>query len=180
MRSPATVRKIHRVFSLILNSAVKDGRLARNPAAQINLPRPISSEHRYLTHEQVEALANACATPPTERSKHAPRAESWNDDYRLVVLFLAYTGCRWGEMAALRVGNVDFLRRRARLVEAVTLVRGVQTWGTPKGHEHRKVPLPPFLVDELAAHVAGKPADDLLFTATTGGPLRSRSSSAPC
>jgi hypothetical protein len=29
-RSPATVRKVHRVLSLILNMAVKDGRLARN------------------------------------------------------------------------------------------------------------------------------------------------------
>jgi integrase len=89
-------------------------------------------------------------------------------------LFLAYTGCRWGEMAALRVGNVDFLRRRARIVEAVTLVRGVQTWGTPKGHECREVPLPPFLVDELAAHVAGMQPDDLLFTGTKGGPIRSQ------
>ena len=31
-RSPATVRKVHRVLSLILNMAVKDGRLARNVA----------------------------------------------------------------------------------------------------------------------------------------------------
>jgi hypothetical protein len=29
-RSPATVRKVHRVLSLILAEAVKDGRLARN------------------------------------------------------------------------------------------------------------------------------------------------------
>lgn len=173
-RSPASVRKIHRVFSLILKTAVKDGRLARNPAAEINLPRPVSSEHRYLTHEEVEALAHACASPPAERSKHGPKHVSWNEEYRLVILFLAYTGCRWGEMAALRVGSVDFLRRRAKIVEAVTLVRGVPTWGTPKGHERREVPLPPFLVDELAAHVAGKQPDELLFTATKGGPLRSQ------
>jgi hypothetical protein len=30
-RSPATVRKVHRVLSLMLKTAVKDGRLARNP-----------------------------------------------------------------------------------------------------------------------------------------------------
>jgi integrase len=173
-RSPATVRKIHRVLALVLKAAVKDGRLARNPAAEINLPRPTSSEHRYLTHEQVDALAKECATPPAERSKHGPGEDTWNDDYRLVILFLAYTGCRWGEMTALRVGNVDFLRRRARLVEAVTLVRGVQTWGTLKGHERREVPLPPFLVEELATHVIGKQPEELFFTATKGGPLRSQ------
>jgi integrase len=111
---------------------------------------------------------------PCRTQQTWPEDGKLDDDYRLVVLFLAYTGCRWGEMAALRVRNVDFLRRRARLVEAVTLVRGVQSWGTPKGHERREVPLPPFVVDELAAHVAGKQADESLFTATKGGPLRSQ------
>jgi hypothetical protein len=32
VRSPATVRKVHRVFALLLKTAVKDGRLALNPA----------------------------------------------------------------------------------------------------------------------------------------------------
>jgi integrase len=173
-RSAATVRKIHRVFSLILKTAIKDGRLARNPAADVNLPRITTSEPRYLTHEQVDALATACASPPPDRSIHGPKDETWNSAYRLVVLFLAYTGCRWGEMAALRVASVDFLRRRVKIVEAVTLVRGVQTWGTPKGHERREVPLPPFLIGELAAHVAGKRPDDLVFTATNGGALRAQ------
>ena len=174
VRSAATVRKIHRVLSLLLKMAVKDGRLARNPATDVNLPRVVTKEHRYLSHEQVDALANACATPPPEHCKHGPKPERWNTEYRLVVLFLAYTGCRWGEMAALRVGSIDFLRRRAKIVEAVTLVRGVHTWGTPKGHERREVPLPPFLVSELATHVARKRPDDLVFTATHGGPLRSQ------
>jgi integrase len=34
------------------------------------------------------------------------------------------------------------------------------------------VPIPRFLVDELAEHVAGKPRDALVFTAPNGGPLR--------
>jgi integrase len=47
-------------------------------------------------------------------------------------------------------------------------------WGTPKGHERRDVPIHRFLVDELAVHVAGKPADALVFTAPHGGTLRVR------
>ena len=116
-RSAATVRKIHRVFSLVLALAVKDGRLVRNPAADMNLPRVVASERRYLTHEQVRLLANECASPPPTASKHAPKVENWNAQYRLVVLFLAYTGVRFGEMAALRVGRVDFLRKRAVIAE---------------------------------------------------------------
>ena len=57
--SPATVLKIHRVLSLVLDLAVNDGRLARNVAAGVNLPRAAKHEHRYLTHSQVDDLATA-------------------------------------------------------------------------------------------------------------------------
>jgi hypothetical protein len=39
-RSPSTVRKIHRVLSLILDLAVCDGRPSRNIAEKIDLLRP--------------------------------------------------------------------------------------------------------------------------------------------
>ena len=94
--------------------------------------------------------------------------------HRLVVLFLAYAGVRFGEMAALRVGRLDLMRRRATIAESVTLVRGVQAWGTPRGHERREVPIPRFLVDDLAAHVAGREPGALVFTAVKGGALRAQ------
>jgi integrase len=75
------------------------------------------------------------------------------EEYRLIVLFLAYTGLRWGEMAALRVGRLDLLRRRVLVAESVTPVKGVMTFGPTKGHERREVPLPRFLIEELARHV---------------------------
>src|SRR3954451_24088358 len=110
-RSPATVRKIHRVLSQVLGSAVKDGRLVRNVAEGIALPRVRSKERRYLTHEQVSDLAAACAAVPV--SKYASTTEADRGAYRLLVLFLAYTGLRWGELAGLRVGRLDLMRRRA-------------------------------------------------------------------
>lgn len=61
----------------------------------VNLPRVTTAERMYLTDEEVHALAHACG------------------EYRLPTLFLAYTGVRFGEMAALRVGRMDFVRRRA-------------------------------------------------------------------
>ncbi|HEU5043700.1 MAG TPA: site-specific integrase [Nocardioidaceae bacterium] len=172
-RSPATVRKVHRVLSLILDMAVKDGRLARNVARGVNLPRPSKEAQRYLTHDQVEALANECGQP-AHVSKHRRHDERENETYRLVVLFLAYTGVRFGELAALRVQHLDLARRRARVVASVTVVQGFGlVWGTPKTHERREVPIPAFLVDDLARHVEGKSAGDLVFTGVRGGgPLR--------
>lgn len=165
----ATVRKIHRVLSLILELAVRDGRLARNPAAGIKLPRAIGRERRFLTHRQVDQLATACARPAVV-SKHRRLSERENDTYRLIVLFLAYTGVRFGEMAALKVGRLDLQRRRAVIAESVTTVhRAGQVWGSPKGHTKREVPLPPFLVEELTKHVEGRDVGDLVFTGVRGG-----------
>ena len=101
-------------------------------------------------------------------------ADLCGDGYRLVVLFLAYTGLRWGEMAALRVGRVDFLRRRVLVAESVTPVKGVMIFGPTKGHERREVPVPGFLVEELARHAEGHDTDDLFFTGGRGATMRSQ------
>jgi len=152
--APSTVRYVHRVFSLMLDLAVRDNRIATNPATGVRLPRVHRSEKRFLTHEQVANLADAAGSG------------------RLAVLLLAYCGLRWGELAALRVSRVDLMRRRILVAESVTEVRGSLTWGTPKSHQHRSVPVPRFLIDDLAAILAWKPPGDLVFTSSGGGVLR--------
>ena len=99
-------------------------------------------EHRYLTHDQVEDLAIECGYPsnPSLYSSHDTRA---NETYRLVVLFLSYTGVRFGEMAALRVARLDLRRQRAVIFESVTPVQGRGlVWGTTETHQRREVPIP--------------------------------------
>jgi integrase len=127
------------------------------PAAGVSLPRARQPEKRFLTHQQIADLAEACGP-----------------EYQVMVLFLGYTGLRWGEMAALRVQRLDFLRRRALVAESVTPVRGVMTFGPTKGHERREVPLPRFLLDDLAQHVAGKAPDNLVYRFARRGSALSR------
>lgn len=172
-RSPATVRKVHRVLSQVLGSAVKDGRLVRNVAEGIALPRVHSKDRHYLTHQQVAELAAACAAVPV--SKYSSTTAADREAYRLLVLFLAYTGLRWGELAGLRVGRLDLMRRRASIVETYVVVDGHVVASDPKNHERREVPVPRFLLDELAVLVAGKPGDSLVFGGEkAGAPMRSR------
>ncbi len=149
----ATVRHIHRVLHRILNSAIDDGRLARNPASRVKLPRERSRDKRFLTHRQVAELADAAGAD------------------QLIIRVLAYCGLRFGELAALRVRNVDPLRRRLRIEESATEVDGRMMFGTPKSHQCRSVPVPRSLVEELAAACTGKTPDDLVFTAPQGGVL---------
>jgi integrase len=89
-----------------------------------------------------------------------------------LILLLAYTGLRWGEATALRVCDVDLDRRRVDVRRAFSDVGGRIVLGTPKSHQSRTVPLPRFLAAELAATVAGKHADQLVFTMPGGGVMR--------
>lgn len=152
--APATVRYVHRVASLMFDMAVRDGRIAANPATGVRLPRAAQPAKRALSHDELAELADAC------------------DQHRTLVLTLGYVGLRWSEAAALRVGAVDLLHRRITVSEAVTEVRGQLVWGTPKSHAHRVVPIARFLVDDLAALTAGKERNDLVFTTSTGRVLR--------
>src|SRR5205085_2303065 len=124
-------------------------------------------------HEQVDDLATATGYP-MEPSKHSSLDTRTNETYRLVVLFLAYTGVRFGEMAALRVARLDLPRRRAVIVESVTPVQGQGlVWGGTKTHERREVPIPRFLAAELDKHIERKRPEELVFAGIRNGqPLR--------
>jgi integrase len=81
---------------------------------------------------------------------------------------LAYTGLRWGEATALRVCVIDFDRRRIDVRRAFSDIGGRVILGTPKSHQSRTVPVPRFIIIDLAAAVDGKRPDDLVFTMPGG------------
>jgi integrase len=137
----------------VLGAAVEDRRIPRNPCDGVRLPKRKHADRGYLSHAQVAALAAAVARQSE------------------VVRFLAYTGLRWGEMAALRVCDFDMLRRRVNVSRSVTQSGGL-VWSTPKTHKRRSVPFPASLADELSALMVNKSREDLVFTDTRGGVLR--------
>ncbi len=69
---------------------------------------------------------------------------------------------------------MDFLRRRVLVAESVTPIKCVMTFGPTKGHERREVPLPRFLLEDLAQQVAGRAPDNLVFTGQRGGVMGSQ------
>jgi integrase len=153
-------RQAYGILSAMLDLAVEDGRLPKNPArgtagSRGYLPRLAKNRtHTYMSHAQVRTLADQAG------------------DYRALILVLAYGGLRWGEATALRVCDVDMLRGRLNVQRAVSEVAGKLVYGTPKSHATRAVPIPAFVRSELAPWLDGKSPVDLLFTAREGGPLR--------
>ena len=141
------------ILRQVLGAAVEDQRIPRNPCDGVKLPKSEHADRGYLSHAQVAALAAAIERLPE------------------VIRFLAYTGLRWGEMAALRVQDFDMLRRRVNVSRSVT-ESGKLVWSTPKSGKRRSVVFPSSLTDELAMLMVGKGRDDLVFTNMTGGVLR--------
>ncbi|QKW07332.1 site-specific integrase [Streptomyces sp. NA04227] len=152
---PARITKIYRVFSMVMKRAVQTNRIAANPATEHELPRRNEDdEHVYLTHEQLERLAEAAG------------------EYRRLVLVLGYCGIRWAEASAIKASRVNVDTRRIRIVQGYTDVRGALELGPVKNHEKRSVPLPRSFAEELRELTAGRKLDALVFTAPEGGPLR--------
>jgi integrase len=149
----ATIENAFGLLRQVLAAAVEDRRIPRNPCEGVKLPKRKHADRGYLAHVQVAALAAAVERDPE------------------VVRFLAYTGLRWGEMAALRVCDFDLLRRRVNVSRSVTESGGL-VWSTPKTWERRSVPFPAVLADELCALMVAKERDALVFTDMRGGVIR--------
>lgn len=144
-RSATTVLRAYGVLAAILDVAVRDKRIATNPARDVKLPRKGKSRREYLTLTQVESLVKQVR------------------DHKTLTYVLAYTGLRWGEATALRVSAVDTERRRLLVHENAVKVGGEIHVGTPKSHEKRSVPYPRFLDEAIRELLATRGGDDLLF-----------------
>ncbi len=118
--SPSRIRQAHQCLAAILEQAVDDRLISQNPARRVELPRQAQPEHRYLTSDQVERLAEAMPDP----------------QYSTMVFVLAYGGLRWGELAALRRDRVDVLRRQLHVTEALAELGGRLEFGS-----HQDTPL---------------------------------------
>ena len=152
--SASRVRQAFHLLSSMLGDAVRDRRLASNPALGVPLPRMPRPEDHYLTHAELDTLADACGRQAA------------------LIRVLGYCGLRWGEAVALRVGRVDLLRGRVEIAEATTEIGGRIVLGAPKTHARRSVPVAAFLREDLARACEGKGREQFVFTAPRGGVLR--------
>jgi integrase len=154
--SAARAIKAHRVLKQVLAYAIRTKRLAINPADGVELPRVVAREEVALSHSQVQDLVAAAG------------------DAGPIVLTLAYAGLRFGECAALRVRDVDLTRRRILVSKAIAQVTGEGLIeDTTKTHQTRSVPiLIPQLTETLRGVIKGRDADEYLFPAPDGGPMR--------
>ena len=161
--SDATVRRIVSPVRACLSTAKREGLVRHNPAdgsvlpvrEQIveNMPEP----PRALTREQLAVFIDV-----------VPRR------HKLMFRFLAATGLRWSEFAALRWGDLQLDGSKPCVRVRRAIVRGRVK--PPKSkYGRRDIPLDAGLVNELRharAESEWSTDDCLVFPATNGEPLR--------
>lgn len=162
--SVARMQKTLTIFSQVFDWAVADQRIPENPIKRARslstgslLGRQKSSRKKMLlNHQQVFALA-------AETGSH----------YQLMILVMAYTGLRFGEVVALQSGDIDLSTMRIHVVRAFSDVGGVLVEVPPKSGKAREVPIPSFLHSSIATRLSDLVGDHaLVFTTTSGSTIR--------
>lgn len=176
--APGTIAGTRKVLRLVLATAVGAKAIATNPCDGVRVPRSARSEMHFLIHDEVEALAHTITHPAVRAGGHGA-GPHWRTDFPefgLLIRLAAYSGLRAGELEALRWKSVDLLGAGVHVVEAVQEVCGHGlVFGPTKTYARRRVPLPRFVIDELAEYQSHPfHPDALVFTAPDGGVLRHR------
>jgi len=156
--SPVTVAKAYRLLRAIMNTALDDGLIRRNPCHIKGAGSEDSPERPVLTVAQVYALADAIG----------PR-------YRALILLATFASLRWSELAALTPHDIDLDACTVRVTRQIGYPPGGgHTFGPPKSKAGRRiVPFPDLIAPDLRKHLDGldhSPA--LVFTSPDGLPLR--------
>jgi len=149
-------------LSQICKTAMKAGLISSNPTLGVERPRVQDRDpaSRALTADEVGRLL--AVLPP-------------DGPYRRFVLAMLFTGCRLGEVAALRVSDVDWSNMTIRVSRTASPgLRGEITVGPTKGRRVRRVPVPDPFAPLVDAAMEGKGEHDLLFPGPRGGFLSSK------
>jgi len=154
----ASIRQAYRFLRAVMNTAVRDGAIVKNPCRIAGGSSDRAKERPVASPAEVVALVEAIT----------PR-------YRAAVLLAAWCGHRRGELRGLRRDDVDLSagvvtvrRNRVELLAA-----GVAFDAEPKTDAgKRSVAVPPHILPVLAEHMATWAGPDRVFVGRDGGPMR--------
>lgn len=149
--APKTIRNKHGFLSSALGKAVPT-HIPNNPAAGRRLPRGTGDddEMRMLTRDEFARLLEACTEP-----------------WRPLLDFMVTSGCRWGEVVALKPSDVDRATGEVKIRRAWKYSSAGYRIGPPKTKRSRRtIRVPAAVLDQLDY------SHEWLFVNRDGGPVR--------
>lgn len=180
---PSTVHDVWGTLSSIMQAAIDDERIRRNPckAKTITLPKIPPKKVQPWTRPRIRAVRAALP-----------------DRFRVMVDVGVGVGLRQGEVLGLAKGDIDAAACVIHVRRQVKKVGAQLVFALPKGGKTRAVPAPPHLIRQLQAHMASCPpvsvtlpwgnptapatekeareraprTFELVFTTTAGGAIR--------
>ena len=136
---PTATRQVYATLRAVLNTAVEDEALLRNPCRIRGAGQPTSPERPLLDREQVQALAEAVPA-----------------HLRALVLVAFWAHLRLGEVLALRRGDVDTQAGTVRVERQVVEVDAGPVETAPKSASVRMVHLAAPGLEVVREHLAGR------------------------
>ncbi|MCZ4121773.1 tyrosine-type recombinase/integrase [Streptomyces sp. H39-S7] len=135
---PTTIRMVWATLSSVLQAAVEDRRLARNPCRSSTVGPPPAAQGRVEAWPSERVLAVRAAMP---------------ERYRVLVEIGAGLGLRQGEALGLSMEAIDFANEIVHVRCQVKMVRARLCFALPKGRKVRDVPLPSTVARALKRHM---------------------------
>ena len=153
--SNTTLAKSHQVLRMVLQQAVDDGKLSRNPMDSVEPPKPDTVERDALAPDEIMALLDSLDALPL--------------DGRVVACYLMLClGLRRGEACAVKPTDVDgsFIHVRGSVRDADGSI------GAPKSAAGiRKLPMPPRLAAKVDVWMQARPIGATLCCRADGSTL---------
>ncbi|WP_170212824.1 tyrosine-type recombinase/integrase [Pedococcus bigeumensis] len=154
--APGTIKTRFVNVRSVFRAAVRDGMIAVDPTLSVRLPR-LRKREAAMTIPAPEVVRRIL--------------DASHPRFTAFVGLCAFAGLRLGEAAALRVEDVDFLRRQVQVSRQVQrLTGGELDIRLPKYNSERTVHIPDALAQMLAQHVELGLFNGWLFAGVEGVP----------
>ncbi len=146
----STVNTIRTHIIVCMNTAVKWGYLASNPAKMTKGVKKSKIGAKAMTVEESQRLLHACADAVKQAAAEGDEAKTYLVKcYETVVYIALTTGMRQGEILALRPQDIDFEENMIHVSKNLSSARGGAKLDTTKTGKARNVSITAETADKI-------------------------------